>query len=200
MASDDLPIEPPVIPPTPPTPPVIQYESRNILDPQGQTIGTLSFPVGTSENIWTQQLAHYASIHLPFSLEKLSVIPITASGSVTTSSASPATVGGMTKVPEAGTYVAQFSGSIFTAGASAVGEFGIYVNGVLIPETRRDISCNLTLLGGLVTVSLNSIGVGTFTGAQVALDGTQTIDVRFRSTNGGTIGFSDRSFILMKVK
>lgn len=123
-----------------------------------------------------------------------------ASSPVTTSSSSPVTIGGMRLQPTSGTYLAFFSGGIYTDGASAKGEFGLYKNGVLIPNTRRDISCSLSLLGGLVTVSVNAIGVGTNTNSQVELNGTDVIEVKFRSTNGGTIGFIERNLILMKVK
>lgn len=200
MAFDDIPIEPPVIPETPPispTPP--EMETRNILNSSAVIIGTLSFPVGTSEDIWTLKLAQYSS--LPFSLVKvlLDTFVVNASASTTTSSATAAVIQGMEKTPPPGKYVINFNGSIYTAGASAIGEFGIYINGALVAETRRDISCNLQLLGGLVTISLNSISVGTFTGTELELNGSQTVDVRFRSTNGGTIGFKERVMTLLKV-
>lgn len=65
MVFDDLPIEPPVVPPTPETPTEIQLESRNILNSQGNVLGHLSFPVGTDESIWTAKIAEYASTHTP---------------------------------------------------------------------------------------------------------------------------------------
>lgn len=123
-----------------------------------------------------------------------------ATGNVSTSSGTASTVSGMTKTPPAGSYLVQFNGSIYTGGASAIGEFGIYKNGVLVTETRRDISCNLQLLGGLITISLNTIGVGTYTAGEIVADGNDIIDVRYRSTNGGTIGFKERVLTLIKVK
>lgn len=201
MAYDDIPSEPPVIPTPPPQPPEpVQYETRNILNQSAQVIGQLSFPVGTPEGTWTSCLAHYSTAAINLIKEILSLKTYAASGNVTTSSSQASTIGGMTAKPEAGTYLAQFSGGIFTAGASAVGEFGIYVDDVLLTETKRPISCNLSLLGGLVTVSLNAIGVGTQTSTEVTLNGNQTIDVKFKSTNGGTIGFAERTFQLIKVK
>lgn len=121
-----------------------------------------------------------------------------AEDTVTTSSITPSVLSSI-GTPQAGSYVINFSGNIYTAGASAKGQFGIYVDGVILPETRRDISCALTLLGGLVTVSVNAIGVGTQTSAEIEVDGTQTIDVRFNSTNGGTIGFKERVLTLVQV-
>lgn len=201
MAFDDIPIEPPVIhpqPPQPPQPPAT--ETRNVLDIGGNIIGTLTLLQGTPEQIWASTLGLYSSIYIPPTFEILKTYNVNSVSPVTTSSATPATVVGMTFQPSIGTYLAFFSGSINTGGASAQGEFGIYVDGVLIPETRRDISCNLQLLGGLVTISLNTISVGTYTSTQLDLGGVNVVDVRFRSTNGGTIGFSTRNFMLIKVK
>lgn len=173
---------------------------RNVLDQSGSIIGTMTLPDSTTEDVWTYMLSVYSSTTPLSSVPNLTTFNIIGTGSVTTSSSTPSVIGGMTVTPPKGTYVVTFNGGIYTAGASATGDFGIYVGGSLLTETRRDISCNLTLLGGLVTISLNSIGVGTNTGSQIDLDGTQTIDVRFRSTNGGTIGFNERVVTLIKVK
>lgn len=175
--------------------------TRNILNHLGNIIGELTLPDETTEDQWTSAL-------LPYTVNNPSIQPLanlttttkTATDSVTTSSATPSTIGTMTIIPEAGKYLALFNGSITTNGASASGKFGIYVDGVVLSETLRPISCNLQLLGGLVTISLNTIGVGTYTGTEVILNGHQTIDVRFHSTNGGTIGFTERVFSLVRVQ
>lgn len=175
--------------------------TKNILDYLGQVVGTLTLPDSTTDDQWAAALAPYAQAPAPPSIPP-SIISFTdvATDSVTTSSSQPATLTGMTRVPPAGTYIALFNGAITTNGASASGQFGFYVDGAPLPETIRPISCNLQLLGGLVTISLNTIGVGTYTGTQIDLNGTQTIDVRFLSTNGGTIGFNQRVMTLIKVK
>lgn len=177
--------------------------TRNILDSLGNIIGQLTLDDSTTEDQWALALAPYALSNVPVPISTLSISTqtVSASGATTTSSSTASTIGGMIiSTPIAGKYIAHFSGSIYTSGASATGEFGIYVDGTLISETRRDISCNLTLLGGLVTVSLNSIGVGTYTGTEVTLNGLQNIEVKFKSTNGGTIGFNERVFTLLKVQ
>lgn len=173
-------------------------ETRNILDNLGNVIGTMTLPDGSSEDTWSQSLGNYSStvINLPKSI--LNTTLLTASSNVTVSTSTALTVGGMTAKPTKGKYIAMFSGSISTNGASATGEFGFYVDDVLLSETKRPISCNLQLLGGLVTVSLNTIGVGTNTSTEVSLNGNQTIDVKFKSTNGGTIGFNERTMILIR--
>lgn len=195
MAYDDLP-QSPDVPRL-----IVNYQTRNILDPQSNVIGTLTLPDTTPESTWTSVLANFGIPGLPFIIPSiLSTLNINASSAVTTSSSTPAVIDSMTAKPSVGTYLAFFSGSISTSGVSANGEFGIYVDGVQLVETRRPISCALSLLGGLVSVSLNSIGVGTYTGTQVTLNGNQTIDVRFKSSNGGTIGFNERSLMLLQVK
>jgi hypothetical protein len=173
---------------------------ENILDGQGNIIGTLSFPDGTDQGTINAALALYtvASPVIPRT-PLLNTITISQTGQVTTSAASPQTLQGMSCTPAAGTYIVQFSGSVNTNGSSASGTFGVYVNGILIPETNRPISCNLSLLGGLVSISLNAIGVGTYSGTQIVLDGNSVLDVRFSSTNGGTIGFNERVLTLLKV-
>jgi hypothetical protein len=175
--------------------------TRNILDLNGIVIGQLTLPDETTEDVWTAALAPYAApVSDPAEHALIDTIILSEASNVTTSSGTAATVGALSSKPVAGTYVVDFTGNAFTGGASAQGEFGIYVDGVLLAETRREFKCNLTLLGGLVTISLNSIGVGTCTGTQVALNGNQTVDVRFKSNNGGTIGFSERVLKLMRVK
>lgn len=170
-------------------------ETRNILDTLGNIIGQLTLDDGTSESIWTEKLAQYSTV---VSTSPTSTT-VSAIGSVTTTSSTASVIGSMTLTPPSGRYLAMFNGSISTGGASASGEFGIYKDGVLIDETKRPISCNLSLLGGLVTISLNTIGVGTYSGTEIILNGSQTIDVRFKSTNGGTIGFNERVFSIIKV-
>lgn len=174
-------------------------ETRNILDSLANIIGSLSLPEGTSEEQWTQALANYNGGVVALVGELIDTYSLNETSTTTTSSSTPSTIGSLSLTPERGSYLAFFSGNIYTDGASAQGEFGIYVNAVQIASTRREVKCNLQLLGGLVTISLNSIGVGTYSGTRVDLDGTQTIDVRFKSNNGGTIGFKERSFTLMKV-
>ncbi len=174
-------------------------ETRNILDTLGNVIGSLELDSGLSEAIWTEKLNEYSQTVTNSLRTIVATQNITASSTTTTSSSSAAVISGMERNLTAGKYLATFTGNIYTAGASATGEFGIYLNGSLIANTRRDIFCNLTLLGGLVTVSLNAIGVGTTTGTELTVNENDLVDVRFRSTNGGTIGFKERSLTLIKV-
>lgn len=176
--------------------------SQNILDSFGNVIGTMDLGAGATQAQYNAALAPYAlaSVPVPSSGVNLPTYMVAAQDTTTTSSSQPAVVGSMTVKPLPGTYSADFSGSIYTDGASAQGQFGIYVDGVLVVETRRDIKCNLSLLGGLVTVSLNAIGIGTNTSTELVLNGNQTVTVQFQSNNGGTIGFIERVLRLTKVR
>lgn len=177
-----------------------QMETRTVLNNSGQTIGQLSLPVGTSEQIWALKIAQYAALVGPYSpSDSINSLVLTGSTPVTTSSATPSLVSGMTIKPAPGSYLVFFNGSASTNGANASGSFGLYLNGILISETKRDISCQLQLLGGLVSISLNTIAVGTYSGGKVTMDGTNTLELRYFSANGGTIGFSDRTMMLIKV-
>lgn len=200
MAADDLPqpqIPPPPTPPNNPPPP--ETSTSNVLDINNNVVGTLTYLTSTPANIVNQLLALYSNAPTNFVPASINTIVVSQTSAATTSAASPSVLSGMTAMPPAGTYMVFFSGSVNTNGSSASGAFGIYLNGTLLPETNRPVSCNLSLLGGLVSVSINAIGVGTYTGTQVILDGHSTIDVRFSSTNGGVIAFSERVLTLMQV-
>lgn len=174
-------------------------ETRNILDPLSNIVGTLTLPDGTAESEWTRLLGQYSSPPATIIPSILGTTTVSATSTATTSSGTTSIIPGMTLMTASGKYIALFNGNIYTSGASSKGEFAIYVDGVIVTETKRAISCNLTLLGGLVTVSLNEIGVGTYTGTELNLTDNQVVTVQFRSTNGGTIGFAERVFTLMKV-
>lgn len=174
--------------------------TRNILDSLGNVIGTLTLPDETTEEQWTAALAPYAAEPTIHSKPPtILIITKIATDGISTSSSQPTTLSGMVEKPIAGKYIALFNGSISTNGASASGKFGFYIDNVPITETIRPVSCNLQLLGGLVTISLNTIGVGTYSGTEVVLNGEQTIEVKYFSTNGGTIGFGERVMTLIKV-
>lgn len=174
--------------------------TRNILDSLGNIIGTLTLPDETTEQQWVMALAPYAAAQSqPTIPPNIHTITKVATDNISTSSSQPSTLGGMIDKPAAGKYIALFNGSISTNGASASGKFGFYIDNIPLTETLRPVSCNLQLLGGLVTISLNTIGVGTYSGTEVTLNGEQTIDVKYFSTNGGTIGFGERVMTLIKV-
>lgn len=174
--------------------------TQNILDSLGNVIGTLSFPDGTDSGTISAAVALYASATaVAISVPSLNTITTSLTTSITNSASTPMVAIATPAFAPKGTYIVQFSGSVNTGGSSASGTFGIYVNGGLLPETNRPISCNLTLLGGLVSVSVNQIGIGTYSGTQIVLDGNSTLDVRFASSNGGTLGFTERVLTLIKV-
>lgn len=173
---------------------------QNILDTLGNVIGTLELSDETP-SATVQQILNLYSNPIQYSdIKLLTSYQATATGAVTTSSTAASVVTSMSLVPTQGQYLIFFSGDISTNGTNAAGQFGIYKDAILFSETQRSINCSLSLLGGLVSISLNTIGVGTYTGTLVTVEGNNTIDVRFNSTNGGTIGFGKRNLIGIKVQ
>lgn len=172
---------------------------RNVLDPLSNVIGTLTFPDGTSEDAITAALSIYSSAVIDPIVEGVKTLAISSTSTTTTSSSTYTTISEMTLIPPKGTYIVSYSGSVNTGGSNASGSFAVHVNGTIVSDTRRDISCTLSLLGGLVTISTNAIALGTYSGSRIQMNGTDTLDVRFKSTNGGTISFLERTLTLMKV-
>lgn len=130
--------------------------------------------------------------------QSLITLYASATNLVSTSSSSFSVVGSMTVTPPAGDYLIFFGTKANTSGVNAQSEYGIYIGGILVPETKRELSCSLSLLG-IITVSVNTIGVEARTSSKVSVNGTQSIDVRFRSINGVSIAFGERSLTLVKV-
>lgn len=173
----------------------------NILDSENNVIGTLTVPDNLSQQEIDELLEIYATENpIPEEQPLINSTNVGETSPITTSSSTESIVGNMQLQPSKGKYIAIFSGNIYTGGASAQGEFGIYLNDILISDTRREIKCNLSLLGGLVTISLNTIGVGTYTATQVELSGGDIISVKFKSNNGLSIGFAERTFMLLQVQ
>lgn len=123
---------------------------------------------------------------------------VSSTSVVSTSSTTMALVGSMTVTPPAGSYLIFFGAKANTSGVNAQSEYGIYVGGTLVPETKRELSCSLTLLG-VITVSLNTIGVEARTSSRISVDGTQTVEIKFRSVNGVAVSFGERSLTLVRV-
>lgn len=117
----------------------------------------------------------------------------------TTTSASYTNITGMTSTPASGTYLVIFNGKASTSGASAGGSFSIAVAGSTQTDSVRDISCNLVLLGGLVTISVNTIASSMTCVSRVTVNGSQAITAQFKSNTGGTISVTEKNMTIMKV-
>lgn len=123
---------------------------------------------------------------------------VTSTTAVSTSSTTYTTVTGMSITPVAGTYLVIFNTRATTTGASAQAEFALFNAGTRVTESTREVSCNIQLLG-LITISLNTIGTSGTSVAVITVNGSQAIDTRFRSVNGGSITFTERNLTLLRI-
>lgn len=108
------------------------------------------------------------------------------------------TINGMTTTPAAGTYLCIYSGEARMSNLNGLGEISFFVAGTQQSATTRAIEIEVALLLGLIGSSIvetgASISVGIFT-----VNGSQTIDVRYRSVDGQTISIGNRTLALIKV-
>jgi hypothetical protein len=93
----------------------------------------------------------------------LSVAPVTATGTITTASATPVLVTNMTVTPTAGTYLVFFHGAgyIATTGSGHYIEVSIFTNNVQAAESRQQLAD-----GPNFTTPFNTCCVATVNGSQ----------------------------------
>lgn len=130
------------------------------------------------------------------------IVPITYVTDVstnTTTSTTYANLTGMTATPTAGTYLVIFNGHATTSGASAGGFFSLALAGTTVADSVREISANLVLLGGLVTVSLNTIGSSMTSISKITVTGSQAVTAQFKSSSGGTINVQEKNMTFIRV-
>lgn len=195
MAYDDLPQpqSPTNNPPTPPTPP--ETETRNILDPSTNVIGTLTLLAGTSESTWTSLLAYYANIAVgqtPGFIEIASIVP------TNTNSANYVALNGMISASlDAGTYMVNFTGNVGTNApllSSPGFSLCLFANGVQIPTSEvSDVSSSLSLFSiSPIAMAVNSL---------VTVATGQKIEVRWKTNGAGnTITCTNRVLDLVRIK
>lgn len=126
----------------------------------------------------------------------LDYIYLSSNSTVSTTSGTYSVVSGMTTTPAAGTYFVLFTGTFRIADNNADGNFAIFKAGTIVTESTRRLFTTVSILLGLLN---NSIGASGTPMAVVTVDGTQTIDGRFRSTNGNAISCDNRTMILIRV-
>lgn len=124
---------------------------------------------------------------------------ITATSPVTTSSGTFSVISDMTSTPAAGVYLVQYSGSMaITSGVNGSAEIALFQNGTVISHTTRTTSLTVALALGLIGTAAVSPS-GSDTTAIVTLNGSETIDARFRSVTGDPFRCSTRSMQLIKI-
>lgn len=112
----------------------------------------------------------------------------TASDSTT--SATFEVINGMTITPPSGIYYASFSCSAEHSGNN-LAECAIFVNSTVLDHTVRPFDNDGGFFAGAYSAEVT-------TQSRLTVDGTEEVDVRFRTT-GGTFTVNERNFVLVKV-
>ncbi len=115
---------------------------------------------------------------------------VTATADDTTGSASDVAVAGMTMTPGAGDYHVFFSGSVEGDTGGTTQFVSLYLNGVQVPHTERQIFTE----GSIPATSFPVASHARLTGVAAGQD----IDVRFRTT-GGTATIHERSLVVVPI-
>ena len=149
----------------------------------------------------------FAADNMQSALEEAKAVGASASPIIRTASATALAqttsntftlIPGMSITPPAGKYVVLFNGSIRTTGVNTEAEFGIFLNGTLITNSNRSFRNTANILG-LVTLSTNNSANGSSSITFIATNGSQAVDVRFRSLGGGGIQVGERTLNIIRV-
>lgn len=106
---------------------------------------------------------------------------------VTTDQVAYSVISGMAVTPIAGLYLATFSASGGIDDAEALGNYAIFVAGLIEQHSEKDFSLqNVAALGSLHTQAI------------VSVDGNQQIDVQYK-TSAGVFTVKERSLLLVKL-
>jgi hypothetical protein len=116
------------------------------------------------------------------------VTSISATGAVTTTSATFATVGSMTTTPAAGTYKLDFTADWQLSASSSNGDFGVFIAGVEQAQCRRNVRNGEHAMGSSVAIS-----------TLITVDGSQAITIQFRENASATLTVNARELILTPI-
>lgn len=122
------------------------------------------------------------------------VTEVSATANSTTTSNTDSVITGMTITPAAGDYMVWFSAGINSSNAGSTQHVSMYVGGVQKTDSDRTIS---PFDGG--TLSSTTAGCCVAINGKVTVNGSQAIDIRFR-TSGGTATCSARTLNIMRIR
>lgn len=126
--------------------------------------------------------------------KNLTITPIVLSSttSINTTSATFAVLAGITTTPAAGTYLIFFTADAAITGGDTNGDVQLFVAGAAVPETMRNFGANASFGDAPISGSVSFQWVAT-------VNGSQTIDVRYRENGGDTFNISERALILIPI-
>lgn len=123
---------------------------------------------------------------------------VTGTSTLTRTANTFTTVSGMTVTPIAGTYLAIWSGQTRLSNLNGRGETAIFVGGTQQTHLSHESEIEIALLLGLIGTAIMTEGSSNIIGI-VTTDGTQAVDVRYRSIDGETMTITNRTLILLRV-
>lgn len=133
-------------------------------------------------------MSTFISYPLPQSFEA------SGTSTITTTSATPAVVTGMTLSPTPGTYIAIFSACIVSPGTSSTMTFGLYVGGTLKADSLRTIQ---PYDGGALAAATADAAVAL--NGLITVTAGQAVTIQWASTGGGTATCNQRTLNLILV-
>lgn len=111
------------------------------------------------------------------------------------------TISGMTtsgSTPVAGTYIVFFRADIEVGTLNGQGETAVFVGGTQVTALTADIELEVALLLGLIGTARVRTGAEILIGV-VTVNGSQDIDIQYRSVDGQTVTITNRSFLIVRV-
>lgn len=124
---------------------------------------------------------------------------VTGTSTVTTTSSNFSTVSGMSIAnPSAGTYLAVWSADVQTGSVNGQAEVAVFVGGTQQTSLTRQTQITVALLLGIIGTCYVREGGSNIIGP-VTVDGTQTVEVKFRSVDGTTQTIRNRGLTLIRI-
>jgi hypothetical protein len=100
--------------------------------------------------------------------------------------------------PAAGTYLVLYNAETRVSNVNGRGEVAMFVGGVQQTVYTKAIELEVALLLGVIGSSILETGASAIIGT-VPVNGSQDIDIRFRSVDGQTITIGHRSLTVVRV-
>jgi hypothetical protein len=152
-------------------------------------VNLLRFGVGTNDQVLTADSAEATGIKWssPAAATSLTYTNVPATVLTSTTAATYQVITTMTVTPTSGTYIVTFNSSANLSTKNNLYEYAIFKAGVIDTVSHRN----------LIPVT-NGPSLSITTQSVIAVNGAQTIDVRYQ-TDGGTFTVYERSMILIKV-
>lgn len=137
-------------------------------------------------------------IYSSTSTDSLDVYSLQKTNTISTTSSSFSLVRGMFYTPPAGTYYFSWSGDVSVTNTSGQGEVAIFVGGTQQTALTRQTQITVTVVVGVLGVASSQEGASNITGV-ITVNGSQVIQVKYRSVNGQTVTIKNRTATLIRL-